>query len=149
MRKEELVNAVNGLCLNKESKEKIISRAKSVRNEKECIHMSRKKVMALLIAAVLSLTGVFATVNAATNGKLVEKVKDTIQVIFTNEDGKEEKVEGTTYTDSNNHTIEKYQTEKNGTEYTVEVDKNTVNDEKLTVEGNINEEGLDITIGNN
>ena len=56
----------------------------------------------------MMLTGSFFTVNATTNGELAEKVKDSIQVIFTDNDGNQEVVIGTTYSDSNNHTIENY-----------------------------------------
>ncbi len=146
MKKDELVNAINSICLSDEAKEKIISKVKSVGNDREGFYMSKKKATALLIVATLALTGIFATVNAGTNGELVDKVKKSIQMIFTDENGKQEIMEGTTYTNSNNHTIEKYQTEWNGAEYTVEIDKNTVNDENLIIEGNINEEGANINI---
>lgn len=106
----------------------------------------RKQVLSLVAVMVIMLTGSFITVNAATNGELVEKVKDTIQVIFVDKDGKQEEVKGTTYTDSNNHTIEKYKTEKNGTEHTLEVDKNNLDESNLTIKDNINDEQSTITI---
>lgn len=106
----------------------------------------RKQVLSLVVVMVIMLTGSFITVNAATNGELVEKVKDTIQVIFVDKDGKQEEVKGTTYTDSNNHTIEKYKTEKNGTEHTLEVDKNNLDESNLTIKDNINDEQSTITI---
>lgn len=106
----------------------------------------RKQVLSLVAVMVIMLTGSFITVNAATNGELVEKVKDTIQVIFVDKDGKQEEVKGTTYTDYNNHTIEKYKTEKNGTEHTLEVDKNNLDESNLTIKDNINDEQSTITI---
>lgn len=107
---------------------------------------TRKQVLSLVAVMVIMLTGSFITVNAATNGELAEKVKDTIQVIFVDKDGKQEEVKGTTYTDSNNHTIEKYKTEKNGTEHTLEVDKNNLDESNLTIKDNINDEQSNITI---
>lgn len=108
----------------------------------------RKQVLSLVAVMVIMLTGSFITVNAATNGELAEKVKDTIQVIFVDKDGKQEEVKGTTYTDSNNHTIEKYKTEKNGIEYTLEADKNNLDESNLTIKDNISDEQSTITIEN-
>ena len=82
------------------------------------------------------------------DGELVEKAKDTIQVIFTDKDGKQEEVKGTTYTDSNNHTIEKYHIEKDETEHTIEVDKSNLDDQNLTFKENINDGEESITIEN-
>ena len=108
----------------------------------------RKQVLSLVAVIFIMLTGSFITVDAATNGELTEKVKDTIQVIFVNKDGKQEEVKGTTYTDSNNHTIEKYKTEKDGIEHTLEVDKNNLDESNLTIKDNINDEQSTIMIEN-
>lgn len=108
----------------------------------------RKQIVSLVAVMLIMLTGSFITVNAATNGELAEKAKDTIQVIFTDKDGKQEEVKGTTYTDSNNHTIEKYHIEKYGTEHIIEVDKSNLNDQNLTFKENINDGEESITIEN-
>lgn len=108
----------------------------------------RKQIVSLVAVMLIMLTGSFITVNAATSGELTEKVKDTIQVIFTDKDGKQEELKGTTYTDSNNHTIEKYHIEKDGTEHTIEVDKSNLNDQNLTFKENINDGDESITIEN-
>lgn len=108
----------------------------------------RKQILSVMAVMFMMLTGSFFTVNAATNGELAEKVKDSIQVIFTDKDGKQEEVKGTTYTDSNNHTIEKYQIEKNGANYTLEVDKDNLDDSNLTFKENINDGEASITIEN-
>lgn len=108
----------------------------------------RKQIVSLVAVMLIMLTGSFITVNAATNGELTEKVKDTIQVIFTDKDGKQEELKETTYTDSNNHTIEKYHIEKDGTEHTIEVDKSNLNDQNLTFKENINDGEESITIEN-
>lgn len=108
----------------------------------------RKQILSLVAVMTIMLTGGFATVNAATDGELAEKVKNTVQVIFTDKDGKQEEVKGTTYTDSNNHTMEKYQIEKDGVEYTVEADKNNLDELNLTYKENLNNEEANITIEN-
>lgn len=108
----------------------------------------RKQVLSLLAVMIIILTGGFITVDAATNGELSEKVKDTIQVIFTDKSGKQEEVKGTTYTDSNNHTIEKYQIERDGMEHTLEVDKTILEDSNLTLKEDINDGEASITIEN-
>lgn len=109
----------------------------------------RKQVLSLVAVMILMLTGSFITVNAATNGELANKVKDTVKVIFTDKDGKQQEVEGTTYTDSNNHIIEKYEIEKDGAEYRLEVDKTNLDGENLTFKENItDDEGASITIEN-
>ena len=108
----------------------------------------RKQVLSLVAVMVIMITGGLFTVNAATNGELAEKVKDTIQVIFTDKDGKQEEVKGNTYTDSNNHTIEEYKIEKDGAEHILKVDKTELDGENLTIKESINEEGASITIEN-
>lgn len=108
----------------------------------------RKQVLSLVAVMVIMLTGSFITVNAATNGELAEKVKDTIQVIFTDKDGKQEEVKGNTYTDSNNHIIEEYKIEKDGAEHILKVDKTELDGENLTIKESINDEGASITIEN-
>ncbi|MFG6319830.1 MAG: hypothetical protein K1W33_08295 [Clostridia bacterium] len=107
----------------------------------------RKQILSIAIVMCVMLTGSF-TVNAATNGELAEKVKDTVRVIFTDKDGKQEEVKGTTYTDSNNHIIEKYELEKNGAEYRIEVDKNELEVENLTLKGDISDGETSLTIEN-
>lgn len=106
----------------------------------------RKQVLSVVAVMVVMLTGSFITVNAATDGELAQKVKDTIQVIFTDKDGKQEEIKGTTYTDSNNHTIEKYETDKNGTQHTLEIDKDNVDNSKITIKGEMDDEVTSITI---
>lgn len=137
---------------NKELNKRIIENVRNMvvisnlESEENMKLNKRKQILSLVSVMIIMLAGGFATVNAATDGELAEKVKDTIQVIFTEKDGKQEEVRGTTYTDSNNRTIEKYQIEKNGAEYTLEVDKNNLDDSNLTFKENINEEETSITV---
>lgn len=108
----------------------------------------RKQIISIAAVAVIMLTGSFFTVNAATKGDLAEKVKDTIQVIFTGKDGKQEELKGNTYKDANNHTIEKYEIEKDGAEYKLQVDKTVLDDENLTFKEEINDGEVSITMEN-
>ncbi len=120
----------------------------NLESEEKMKFSKRKKILSLAVVMIVMLTGSFVTVNATTNGELAEKVKDTIQVIFTDKDGKQEEVKGNTYTDANNHIIEKYQIEKNGAEYTLEVDKNNLDGSNLILKENINDGEASITIEN-
>ena len=106
-----------------------------------------EKVRSRIVLVVL-FTGSFITVNAATDGELVDKVTNTIKVIFVKDDGTENEVKGTTYTDSNNHTIEKYEVEENDTKHIVEVDKNNLDKDNMTINATINDDEAGITINN-
>lgn len=136
--------------LNKRIIENIRNRVviSNLESEENMKFNKRKQILSLALVMIIMLTGSFVTVNAATNGELVQKVKDTIQVIFTDKDGKQEEIRGTTYTDYNNHTIEKYQIEKNGTEHTLEVDKAILNNSNLTFKESINDVEASIKIEN-
>lgn len=46
----------------------------------------------------------------------------------------------------NNHTIEKYETNKNGTQHTLEIDKDNVDNSKITIKGEMDDEVTSITI---
>ena len=136
--------------LNKKIVESVRNRVviSNLESEENMKINKRKQIVSLVVVMLIMLTGSFITVNAATNGELAEKAKDTIQVIFTDKDGKQEEVKGTTYTDSNNHTIEKYHIEKDGAEHTIEVDKNNLDNQNLTFKENIKDGEESITIEN-
>lgn len=105
-----------------------------------------KQVLSLVAVLAIMLTGSFVTVNATTNGKLVEKVKDTIKVVLISDDGKQEELKGTIYTDSNNHIIEEYNSNNNGSSYTVKVDKTNLDNKNLAIDGTIKDGSSSITI---
>lgn len=134
--------------LNKKIIENVRNRVvvSNLESEESMKISKRKQVLSVVAVMAVMLTGSFITVNAATDGELAQKVKDTIQVIFTDKDGNQEEIEGTTYTDSNNHTIEKYETNKDGTQHTLEIDKDNVDNSKLTIKGEMNDELTSITI---
>lgn len=96
--------------------------------KEEMIKMSRRKQIFSIIAVVaVMLTGGFATVNAVTNGEFVNKVIDTVQVIFV-KDGVEKEIEGYTYTNLDNRTMVKYELNDDGVDYSFEIDKTALDD---------------------
>ena len=133
--------------LNKKVLEKVRSRIVISNLESEENMKLNKKKQLISISAVLVVlfTGSFITVNAATDGELVDKVTNTIKVIFVKDDGTENEVKGTAYTDSNNHIIEKYEVEENNTNHIVEVDKNNLDKDNMTIDATINDDEAGIT----
>lgn len=106
----------------------------------------RKQILSVVMVMAVTLMGSFITVNAATDGELAQKVKNTIQVIFTDKDGNQEEVKGTTYKDFDNHTIEKYEINRNGTQHTLEIEKDNLEEQKMTIKGEMDDELTSITI---
>lgn len=137
---------------NNELNRKIIEKVRNVvvisnLESEEKMKLSKKKqVLSFVAVMMIMFAGSFMTVNAATNGELVNKVKEGMKVIFIKEDGKEEEVKGTTYTDSNNHTIEQYEVEEKGAEYSLEIDKTILDAENLSVNGTIKDNEMSINI---
>lgn len=105
----------------------------------------RKKILSLVGVMFVVLTGGFATVNAVTNGELVNKVLDTVNVIFI-KDGNEKNLGGYNYTDSNNHEIVKYELEEDGSYFELEVDKTALEENEFNMESVIDEDGDYISI---
>ena len=105
----------------------------------------RKQILSVVTVCMIMLGGSFITVNAATDGQLVEKVTETIQVVFRDKNGNETEIDGATYVNHNNETVEKYEFEEDGVEYNVEVNKDTLNDldSKAWVELNEGDEVLE------
>ena len=134
--------------LNKKVLEKVRSRIVISNLESEENMKLNKKKQLISISAVLVVlfTGSFITVN--TDGELVDKVTNTIKVICVKDDGTENEVKGTAYTDSNNHIIEKYEVEENNTKHIVEVDKNNLDKDNMTIDATINDDEAGITINN-
>ena len=108
----------------------------------------RKQVLSLIKVMLVLLTGSFITVNATSNGEVVDQIKDKIKVIFVKDDGKEEQLKGSVYTDSNNHKIEKFEVENNGMELTTELDKTILDDANLTVHETIKNDEAYLVIEN-
>ena len=139
---------------NNELTKKIIENVKNrvvisnLESEENMKLNKRKQILSIAFVMTIMCAGSFFTVNAATNGELANKVKDTVKVIFVKDDGKEEEVKGTTYTDSNNHTIEKYETNENGIEHTLEIDKTNLDEENLVVKETIKDDQITLEFEN-
>ena len=81
---------------NDEFNKKIIKNVKNrivVSNLESEEHMKiskKKQIISIAAMAIIMVTGSFFTVNAATNGELVKKIKEKINITIVNEDGTEE-----------------------------------------------------------
>ena len=108
----------------------------------------RKQILSVVTVCMIMLGGSFITVNAATDGQLVEKVTETIQVVFRDKNGNETEIDGAAYVNHNNENVEQYQYENDGVEYNVEVNKDTLNDldSKAWVELDEGDEVLEFTM---
>ena len=93
----------------------------------------RKQILSVVAACMIMIGGSFITVNAATDGQLVEKVTETIQVVFRDKNGNKTEIDGAAYVEKNNETVEQYQYENDGVEYNIEVNKDNL-DDKVWVE---------------
>lgn len=111
----------------------------------------RKQILSVIAVCVIMLGGSAITVNAATDGKLVEKVTETIKVIFRDKNGNQTEIDKADYIDYNKESLEKYEIEEDGIEYNIEVDKNTLEDldSKVWIEIDEEDEVLDFTIQSN
>lgn len=129
--------------LNNKIFEKVINRVviSNLESEKSMKLNRKKRILSLTAVVIFIFTGGLFTVNATTNGEVAQKIKDAISVVFVNNDGKEEPIKGTTYTDSNNHVIEKYEIEKNGEKSVLEVDKTNLDNQNLTIKANTKIDG--------
>ncbi len=68
----------------------------------------RKQIISIAAVVLVMITGSFFTVNAATDGELVKKIKDRINITIVNEDGTEETLEDANIyvTDNNEYVVE-------------------------------------------
>ena len=57
----------------------------------------RKQILSVVTVCMIMLGGSFITVNAATDGQLVEKVTETIQIVFRDQNGKQSEIDGAAY----------------------------------------------------
>ena len=116
--------------LNKRIKENVRNRVVISNIESEVnMNISKgKQILSVMAICIIMLGGSAITVNAATGGKLAEKVTETIRVIFKDKDGKEIEIDGAVKSESNNGTVEKYEYEDDGVKYDIEVNTDTLND---------------------
>lgn len=106
----------------------------------------KKQVLSLCAASIIVLTGGFITVNAATEGKLVDGIKEIIKVNNIKEDGSSEELEETTYTESNGETWVKYETNSTNASSSIDINKTYLEKENATADININEKENEVNM---
>lgn len=99
----------------------------------------KKQIMSLCAVLTLVMAGGIVTVNAATDGKLLDTIKETIKVTFVNDDGIKEELEGKTYTDYKGDTWVQYEKDTSAGSFKTEINKNTLDEENLEVEASMKE----------
>lgn len=140
---------------NNELNNRIIKNVKSrvvvsnLESEEKLKINKKKQVISLMTVMIGLFTGGLITVNAATNGELANKVKETINnVIYLKVDGEEKPLELVEYVDSQNHTIHKYEANENGSSLRIEVDKTNLDSENLQIKGEMQNNEVTLTIEN-
>lgn len=93
----------------------------------------KKQVFAILAVIMLVLVGGFFSVNAATDGKLIENIKEVIKVTMIKDDGVVVQLDGKEYTDSNGDNWVHYENENTP----IDVNKKEINVNDLTLETQI------------
>lgn len=98
----------------------------------------RKQVISLCAVMLVIFSGGFMTVNAATNGKVVEEIKDFIQI---NYDQSKYKIVGETdtidATTGEEHVVYEVQSNDGQEEFLIDTNKTVLEKENLEVNGNI------------
>ena len=108
--------------------------------KEECImqRKTRKQVLFGTILCTLMLSGSFITVNAATNGQLVENIKDTIKVVFV-KDGNEQEIDGKIHTDENGEYWITFEKSLNDAQMQVDLKPDKLDKENIKVETKMTE----------
>jgi len=97
-----------------------------------------KKVLFSVITCVLLLGGI-GTVDAATNGKISNTVKNTIKVIFIGEDNQEKELSGDLHVDEDGNIWIKYTHETTQTKQEIDLNKSELEKEGLEADVKIKE----------
>lgn len=144
---------------NDEFNKKIIENVKNrivVSNLESEEHMKiskKKQIISIAAMAIIMVTGSFFTVNAATDGELVKKIKEKINITIVNEDGTEETLEdANTYVTDNNEYVVEYlikddSNTQSQTEESFKIYTNTLEEENKTVDAKVSEKETNINIG--
>lgn len=144
---------------NDEFNKKIIENVKNrivVSNLESEEHMKiskKKQIISIAAMAIIMVTGSFFTVNAATDGELVKKIKEKINITIVNEDGTEETLEDANiYVTDNNEYVVEYlikddSNTQSQTEESFKIYTNTLEEENKTVDAKVSENETNINIG--
>ena len=112
---------------------------------------TRKQVLLGTMITTLILSGSFITVNASTNGQLVENIKDTIKVIFI-KDNNEEEIKGKEYKNKDGENWVTFEKDIDGSQMQVDINKDELDKQnmeletKMTIDKNTNEKDSSITV---
>lgn len=138
---------------NRELNHKILTNVRSkivvsnLESEESMKINKRKQIVSICAVAVIMLSGSFFTVNAATDGKLVESVKEKYEeIIFVKLDKDNYKIttqEGKNGDEEVVYTVKV--TEDGNEEYKMEVDKSILEKENMQVVIEEGEEGPEVT----
>ena len=95
------------------------------------------KKAAFSIAVCILILGGISTVDAATDGKISNTVKNTIKVIFTDENNQEREITGEQYVDENGDIWIKYKHESDQSSQEIDINKSELEENGLEADGNI------------
>lgn len=98
--------------------------------------MKLKKAVFSIAVCVLILGGI-GTVDAATDGKISNTVKNTIKVIFTDENNQEREITGEQYVDENGDIWIKYKHETDQSSQEIDINKSELEKDGLETDANI------------
>lgn len=124
---------------NNELKKYILKNVKSkivisnLESEESMKINTKKQIFSVLAVIMLVLVGGFFSVNAATDGKLIENIKEVIKVTMIKDDGVAVQLDGKEYTDSNGDNWVHYENENTQ----IDVNKKEIDVNDLTLETQI------------
>ena len=98
--------------------------------------MKLKKAVFSIAVCVLILGGI-GTVDAATDGKISNTVKNTIKVIFTDENNQERAITGEQYVDENGDIWIKYKHETDQSSQEIDINKSELEKDGLETDADI------------
>lgn len=98
--------------------------------------MKLKKDVFSIAVCVLILGGI-GTVDAATDGKISNTVKNTIKVIFTDENNQEREITGEQYVDENGDIWIKYKHETDQSSQEIDINKSELEKDGLETDADI------------
>ena len=139
-------NELNNIVLNKVRNNIVISNLE--REERRRVN-KKKQVISLCVVAVVFLSGSFFTANAATEGKLVENIKQKCNEIVSikYDESKLKLVENKEEKDHAEYRLETIDGESET--IIVYMNKNNLETENATAEINLTEEGCELKITDN
>ena len=129
-------NELNNRILRNVRSKIVVSNLESEENMKLNI---KKQIISICAVALIATSGGFFTVNAATNGKLIQDIKDFVTVTIIKQDGTTENVEGETQTDEYGNTWLKYERKGEEWETIIYVERIELEKDNLGIDAKITE----------